>query len=399
MRILVITNWLPFPPNEGLRLRTYNLLQRIGREHEVWLASVVRSVEEAEGVSHLLPFCKGVETVQIEEESALSRPVELFRYLLSGTPPDLRLHMHTKLIQQVQSLVERIDFDIVNIVDSYMGLYEQALPRDMSYKTVLEFIDVVYRKYDRMYRLEPKMNRKIRLWLHSVMMRWWEPRYAERFDHCIAVSEVDRQALRTANPRLMVDVVPNGVDTRLYQPLPFGGSQPVLLFVGNMNYRPNVDAVLHFHRSILPRIQHAIPATQLHIVGKDPGAEIKQLAGNGVDVIGSVEDLQPYYRQSTVCIVPLRAGSGTRLKILEAMALGRPVVSTSLGCEGLDVIDGEHLLIADTAEEFAEKVALLLNDEPLRHRIVSSARQFVVSRYDWDVLAAKLIQIYSELVT
>jgi len=229
------------------------------------------------------------------------------------------------------------------------------------------------------------------------MMRRWEPCYAERFGRCITVSEADRRLLRTVNPRLQVDVVANGVDTKVYQPLPQEGTSPSLLFIGKMSYRPNGDAVLYFCREILPRIRRMIGEVEMWIVGKDPLPEVRQLNGDGVYVTGRVDDVVPYYSRSTACVVPLRAGGGTRLKILEAMALGRPVVSTSVGAEGLDVVDGEHLLIADSPEQFAEKTVRLLTDRALYQRITTNARQLVVTRYDWDAIAGQLMQIYAEM--
>jgi glycosyltransferase involved in cell wall biosynthesis len=136
---------------------------------------------------------------------------------------------------------------------------------------------------------------------------------------------------------------------------------------------------------------------EVWIVGRDPLPEVKRLNGNGVNVTGQVKDVLPYYKRTTVCIVPLRAGGGTRLKILEAMALGRPVISTTIGCEGLDVEDGQHLLIADTPKKFAEKTVRLLTDRTLHHKIRTNARQLVETRYDWDSIAGQLMHIYEEI--
>jgi glycosyltransferase involved in cell wall biosynthesis len=169
------------------------------------------------------------------------------------------------------------------------------------------------------------------------------------------------------------------------------------MFIGSMDYPPCVDAALYFCREIFPRIRHTISAAEFWIVGRNPGSEVLQLAGDGVHVTGQVDDVIPYYRQSTVCVVPLRAGGGTRLKILEAMALGRPVVSTTIGCEGLDVVDGVHLLIADTPEQFAEKTIRLLTDRQLYQDISANGRQLVVTKYDWNIITSHLTQIYSEL--
>jgi glycosyltransferase involved in cell wall biosynthesis len=139
-------------------------------------------------------------------------------------------------------------------------------------------------------------------------------------------------------------------------------------------------------------------AAELWIVGRDPRPEVLELNGNGVHVTGRVEDVVPYYRQSAVCVVPLRAGGGTRLKILEAMALGRPVVSTTIGCEGLDVVDGEHLLIADNPAQFAEKTVRLLTERQLYQHIATEGRKLVVTKYDWNIIADRIMQTYTELV-
>ncbi len=203
-----------------------------------------------------------------------------------------------------------------------------------------------------------------------------------------------------ANPRLQVDVIPNGVDTEKYQPLPLPpeNAPPSLMFIGSMEYPPCVDAVLYFCSEILPLIRHAINAMELWIVGGEPRPEVLKLDGSAVHVTGRVEDVVPYYQQSTVCVVPLRAGGGTRLKILEAMALGRPVVSTTIGCEGLDVVDGEHLLIADTPEQFAEKTLRLLRDRQLYQHIAANGRRLVESRYGWDKIAERLMDVYQQMV-
>jgi glycosyltransferase involved in cell wall biosynthesis len=231
-------------------------------------------------------------------------------------------------------------------------------------------------------------------------MGYWEPRYAEKFDRCTTVSEADKQLLVKANSRLQVDVIPNGVDIEKYQPLPLPPENisPSLVFIGHMGYPPCGDAMLYFCREIFPHIRRTIGASELWIVGRDPRPEVLELNGNGVHVTGRVEDVIPYYRQSPVCVVPLRAGGGVRLKILEAMALGRPVVSTTIGCEGLDVVDGEHLLIADTPEQFAEKTVRLLRDRQLYQYISANGRQLVESHYGWDKIAERLMEVYAEMV-
>lgn len=397
MRILVITDTLPYPPISGGAVRIYNLLRRIARQHEVWLATLQYTSDEAEAVAHMQQFCHQVETVNRRRRHPLAHLPGLLRYALAGKPLELKFEHSEELAHKIRHLASMVNFDVVQIEHSHMALYLEALPWEICGKTILTFHDIVFSKYDRMYQLESKQARKLRLWLHSRMMRRWEPRYAQRFDCCITMSEVDRRLLITANPRLRVEVVSNGVDTKVYQPLPQEDTGPTLLFVGTISYLPCADAVLYFCREMLPRIRRMIDGVEMWIVGTNPLPEVIRLSGDDVYVTGRVDDVVPYYGRSTVCVVPLRAGGGTRLKILEAMALGRPVVSTTIGCEGLDVVDGEHLLIADSPEQFAEKTVCLLSDRALYQRITTNARQLVVTRYDWDAIANQLMQIYAEM--
>lgn len=399
MRILMITDHVPFPPNKGTSIRNYNLIKRISTEHEVWIAALSKSDSDREGQTRLLEFCTGVEITKKNQSRALDRPLLALKYFIRGMPIELRHYQSSKFIEKIQHLVSRVDFDVIDIVDSHMGLYLDALPLKLQQKTVLTLIDVVFSKFERISLLEPKLRRRLRLWLYSRMMRRWEPNYAERFARCIAVSESDRRLLLSVNPRLTIDVAPNGIDTNQFQPLPYSNSKPALLFIGSMEYRPNIDGALYFCQDVYPQIKAEIPDIELWITGHRPTQEVRDLARDDIHVTGSVDDVRPYYERSSVSIVPLRAGGGTRLKILESMALGKPVVSTSIGCEGLDVVDGEHLFIADTSEQFAEKTLLLIKHEDLRKRMIEKAWNLVVKLYDWDVIAQRLIQTYTEVAT
>jgi glycosyltransferase involved in cell wall biosynthesis len=381
----------------GSQLRLYNLLRGIAEQHEVWLVSFLDRPEEIEGVPRMEEFCHRVETVKLNHRPKPAYLPGLLRYAVMGRPPELVVYHSDDLAHRIHRLVSSVHFDLVQIEGSSMALYLEALPSRLRAKSLLTFIDVQFERGKRISQIEKKPSKKLRAWLHSWIMRRWEPYYAQRFGRCITLSEVDRRLLITANPRLRVSVVPIGVDTRAYRPLPLNGVQPSLLFVGTMNYTPNADAVTHFCHEILPLIWRRIGDVEMWIVGADPGPEITALNGKGVHVTGRVTDVVPYYSRSTVCVVPLRAGGGARIKILEAMALGRPVVSTTIGCEGLDVVDGEHLLVADNPERFSEEALRLFTDHVLYERITASARQLVVTRYDWELVAGQLMQVYADL--
>jgi sugar transferase (PEP-CTERM/EpsH1 system associated) len=393
----MISNNIPYPPNSGFSLRVYNLLFRIAKKHEVWLATFTLADQDPNDLAHLRNICSGVSTSVFQNGGVFDRPIDALLYMIRGIPPNLRMFQSQELIKKIRDLISVVDFDIIQIEDSHMSAYLDILPKSIHPKTLLTFHDVNFQKYERLIRLEPKSTRKIRAWLHGRMMRRWEPFYAERFGRCIAMSDSDRALLQFANPKLKIDMIPNGVDTNLYQPLHFSEKAPVLIFVGNMAYRPNIDAVSYFCHDIYPSIRMEFPQVEFWIVGKNPSSEVTQLSGNGVRVTGQVDDLLPYYSHSAVSVVPLRAGGGTRLKILEAMALGRPVVTTSIGCEGLDVVNGTHLLIADSPNQFAEHTLQLLRKKQTWLHITQQARDLVVKHYDWDVIAQNLEQVFEDI--
>jgi polysaccharide biosynthesis protein PslH len=399
MRILMIANYVPYPEITGGRIRIYNLLRRVASRHEVSLAALLGSPEDADGVSHLRQFCARIETGAMDRRSRLAKAPGMLRYALEGKPPELKLQHSQELVGKIAKLFSTIDFDIVQI-ESHMALYLAKLPQSKSYKSLQMFQNVAAHQLPRISRVERRADRRLRIWLNGIILGRWEPRYAENFDRCTTVSELDRQLLLNANPRLHVDVIPNGVDTEKFHPLPSPphSAPPSLMFIGSMSYPPCVDAVLYFCSDILPRIRGVIDPIEFRIVGGNPHPDVLALNENGVHVTGAVDDVLPHYEGTTVCVVPLRAGGGTRLKILEAMALGRPVVSTAIGCEGLDVIDGEHLLIADTPEQFAAKTVRLLKDAQLSHDLCRNARKLVETRYGWDRIAQRLLDLYDEMV-
>jgi polysaccharide biosynthesis protein PslH len=394
MRILNITNQIPYPVTSGAPVRSYNLLRRFSKDHEVYLAAFLETKEQSKGVAHLLKFCREVVTVRGERLRELPVFWKFLKYPFQRGPAELKLSFSEELAIEIQNLAARMDFDVVLIEHGCMGLYLEALPPTLRKRTVWILHDIDFDKFKRISRIERRVDRKMRAWIHSMMMRRWQPYFAELFGLCVTMSEADRRLLTSVNHRLRVEVSPNGVDTHRYRPIPEESETPAMLFIGNMGYQPNVDAAIYFCKEVLPLIRARVADAELWLVGVNPRASVRRLAGDGVFVTEEVPDVVPYYTRSRVCVVPLRAGSGTRLKILEAMAIGRPVVSTSIGAEGLDVIDGKHVFIADDSREFAEKTIELLTNRALRTRLTKEAREYVVASFDWDVIARRLIEVF-----
>ncbi|MHB0875986.1 MAG: glycosyltransferase family 4 protein [Anaerolineae bacterium] len=397
MRILMVSDEIPYPPLSGGLMRVYNLLQRVAREHEVWFVAPADGAEHVDAARQMRSVCQHVEAVPVVRGRPLRHIPGLVRYALAGKPPETRFWCSDALLGRLRSLADTVDFDLVHVEHSHMAPCLEAVRANGSPPAALVMQNVEFETYARIARVERQPLAKARAMLNALWFRHWEPRYAERFDRCAVMSAADRQLLRRANPRLQPDIVPNGVDCRALQPLPPVEGTPSLLFVGTMSYAPCADAAVYLVREVLPRIRRQLPDVELWLVGAAPPPEVQRLGTvPGVHVTGRVPDVGDYYRRSSVCVVPLRAGGGTRLKILEAMALGRPVVSTRLGAEGLDVVDGEHLWLADGADDMARAVLRLLSDRPAYERLVTNGRRLVERQYDWETVAARLLSLYAQ---
>lgn len=248
--------------------------------------------------------------------------------------------------------------------------------------------------------VEPRWYARRFLAREATKLKQLETAASPRFGINIVMSPQDGNILRQMAPDVRLAVVPNGVDTGYFQPDGGEAEIPALIYAGGMNMFANRDAVMHFLGSVWPAIRQQIPGVRFFAVGQDPPAELRDMAGedSGIDVTGYVSDIRPYARQAAVYVVPLRVGGGTRLKVLDAMALGKALVSTSIGCEGLDVTPGEHLLVADTPEDFASSVVSLLRDPARRRQLGAAARRLVMERYAWEIVGDRLLDAYDQAV-
>ncbi len=398
MRILIITDYVPYPPISGDCIRVYNIIRQLAKDHQVTMATLTHDSDAPGAIEHMRQFCDPIITGSIKEQSKLAHLPGIISFALQGKPLELKFLYSADFVNGIRDIVNKIEFDIIQIEQSRMAFYLDILPKTIRNRTVLSLHNIAFDQYKSIYKILPGSEYKLRSWLFYKMMLQWEPRVAQRFARCVAVSEDDRRILLEANPQLKADVIPNGVDTHQYQPLLQTPSEPALLFIGSMVYAPCVDAAVYFCQEILPLIRREYKDIHVWLVGREPAAEVRALNSPTVHVTGQVDDILPYYQRSNICIVPLRAGGGTRLKILEAMALGKPVVTTSIGCEGLDVEHEKHLLIADNPEDFAHQVIRLLQDKELAQRLCTEARQLVVNQYDWEVITNKLVDVYKEVL-
>ena len=390
MRILYIVNVTPYPAHGGVHLRILNLLERTASKHDVTLGCHVWNDADREGVRQLNQ--RGIRTVGgMVWRASMRHALPALRRAMRGIPPETAQYQ----ADEIHALIRAGNYDVLHIEESILAPYAGSIPPGHHAKRVITLQNVHFVQGRRIARIESTLLRRAWAAFSARWMAHYEPRMLATFDRVIAVSEHDRALLRDSAPGVRVDVVPNGVDTKALLPLPPKLDRKTLLFVGSMAYRPCVDAAVWLVRDILP----SLPDVDLWIVGRHPTAEVLALAGEHVMVTGEVDDVRPYYERCTIAVAPLRAGGGSRLKILEAMALGRCVVSTTIGAEGLHVTPGVDIVIADDAATFAETVSGLLADGAKCEEIAAAARDLVEREYDWDSIVTRQLVIYEELVS
>lgn len=393
MRILVLANATPWPPRGGAQLRIRHLLERIAKRHEVVLGCHMWSDADREGVAELNR--RGLRTVggMIRFPSTQRWLFNAALHGLRGLPPET-VKMQAPELHQ---LVRDGAYDVLQVEETILAPYFRSMPRDRQRHRVLTLHNVHFLQDLRLARIEPSLRWQASRRFNAMWMRYYEPRVSAAVDRVITMSAEDRVLLQSRAPGVCAEVIPNGVDTHALRPLQPAEGPPALVFVGSMMYRPCVDAAVWLVREILPLVRRTHPGVEVWIVGRGQVPEVTALAGNGVFVTGEVEDVEPYYRRATLAVAPLRAGGGTRLKILEAMALGRVVVSTTVGAEGLRVDHDTHLAIADDAPSLANAIASLLNDPERRDRLARAARALVEAEYDWDRIGASHLALYDGL--
>ncbi len=398
MNILYITFGLPVPPDSGARLRDFNLIKRVGQQHRVSILSLLEFDDELRHAQALRSFCDQVDGV-MANRSTLATAITCVNRLVRQQPVATAPFYYTELASKITTMTRRQHFDLVQFEHSFLAPYRTALASTFKGATVLSMHNIGVQQYRSILNMTSGISRipaAIKWW----MMKDWEVIEADKFQHIITVSECDRQRLLDMGTKARISVIENGVDCSALQPLPPPTPDTEeIIFIGTMGYLPNRDAARYMVNEILPRIRLSRPDCQLNLVGSAGDDHLADLAEPGVvNVTGRVDDPVPYYARSKLAVVPLRSGGGSRLKILEALALGRPVVSTTLGQEGLSLNDGLEILTADDAQTFADHVIRLLEDDDSAEAFAKAGRARVELDYDWNLLANRLLNIYEGLV-
>jgi glycosyltransferase involved in cell wall biosynthesis len=391
-RILVVTPYLPDPPEWGSAIRVRELVREMSTRHRVTLLAYTMPWQ-AENARKVREICESVHTVAAPWPDGSDRAGRL-RSLTSRTPYAVRRLTSPAMQRALDELLAGGAYDLVQVESSLMS----SLDLSRAPATILDTHNIEYELLRRTVRVERSWPRKAFNLVESVKVRHTEVGAWRRHDGCAVTSERERLELMAAVPNKPVVTVPNGVDLGHWEPqggVPTSG----IVFTGLMSYRPNIDAVTYFVREVLPLIHRVRPAETFTMVGWGLNDEVRALLRPRVTATSRVPDVRPYLAGAGVVVAPIRIGSGTRLKVLEALAMARPLVSTSLACEGLDVVPGRDLLVADDPVRFANSVIQLLEDRTLADRLGADGRRLMESRYSWTAAAAQLEELHDRVLT
>jgi len=395
LNILMLSPWLPWPPHDGARIRILETLKFLSQRHRVTLLGHINSEEERANIKDVAELCEEV-FVELISNRADARLVRMMRAAGSGKPFIQGIHYSQSLARRVRALTEKRDFNIIHVELSLISRYVRSVSPRSRAKTILSTHNIESQRFERELKLSSWSLRRLVLLADSVLFRNWEERALAPFDGAIAVSEHDKSWLESRFGERPVGLVRNGVDTRYFsRTSPYSAASQKIVFTGVMDYPPNVDAVVWFVEAILPQLKGICPALSFQIVGARPSPRVGALAVHeGVEVTGEVDDIRPYVEDALGFVVPLRSGGGTRLKILQAMSMGCPVISTSIGAEGLELVAGENVLFAEHPDEFVEHIALL-QAQPQQARLLGEAgRRCALERYDWQTCLGGIEDIY-----
>ncbi|MDX2031928.1 MAG: glycosyltransferase family 4 protein [Blastocatellia bacterium] len=388
MRILWVKAGKLVPVDTGGKIRSYNILRRLAERHEVTFLSHYGGERDEAYERELLNHLPGAKSVYtgVRDATTLERGLTYLQRLPSSAPFGVT-KFTTRMVQNM--LTEwlndgRFDVAVCDFLGSTLNFPAQSATPVALFQHNVE--SILWRRHSE-HETHPVKRAAFKL--EAAKMARYEAAAVARFDHIIAVSEFDREQMAKMSATARISVVPTGVDLGQYQSgAGESPTEPVVIFLGSMDWEANIDGVSYFCRDIWPKILRAVPEARFRVVGRNPPPRIKQLEQNAADrieVTGRVESVIEPLQQAAVFVVPLRIGGGTRLKIYEAMAMRKAVVSTTIGAEGLDVNHGKDIVLADDPETFADGVIDLLRDHPKRMRFEQAAGE-QAARYDWSVV-------------
>ncbi len=400
LKILFLSNRIPFPIKDGQSRRTYNILRGLAGRNDIYFLSLYESIEEIDPqtIDHLKSFCDDVEyIISPSKKISFQMVIRLLRSLVSSDPYTVWRHYSSAYIKRIQDLLKERKFDLIHCDILPLA---KTIQRVKTIPCTLTDHDVCYLKALRIS--EQSRNLLLRIFMHfeSFKLKNFERKIFKQISMGITVSEIDKKILSVLCPEGNFTVIENGVDTDTFRPADGATEANSLLWVGGFGYSPNREAIYYFLKEIYPLVKKKAKNVKINIVGDGVTKKLKSLSAgdSSINIIGYVDDPIPYIQKATAFIVPILSGSGTRLKTLEAMSAAKAIVTTSVGCEGIDGIDKIHYLIADRPLDFANSIIELFNNPNLQQKLGVNARRLATQKYDWKIVSEKINNLYKNMM-
>lgn len=397
MKILWVKAGKLLPLDTGGKLRTYNILRRLAAVHELTFLSYYGGRRDDVYEREILNNLAGTVAVYTAapDSTRLQRQLDYARRLIRRAPYAVSKFTSRKVQELLKDWIEQRRFDVAvcDFLSSTLNF-----PETLATPTALFQHNVETVLWRRKAEFEVKwLDRMVSRIEYSKMARF-EPEQTRRFHHVIAVSEPDREAMSRMVDAAHISVVPTGVDLGQYQYDPNARpSVPLVVFIGSMDWEPNIDSVEYFCKEVWPDVLIRVPRARFRIVGRDPDPRVKRLASGSVEVTGTVPSVVDHLREAAVVVVPLRIGGGTRIKIYEGMAMGKATVSTTVGAEGLDVQHGRDILLEDSPSAFSNAIVTFLQDDGVRSRYEAAAAA-TARKYDWSVVTQRFVEVLQQTI-
>ena len=392
MKILQILPRKPYPPTDGGRIVAYNTIKHLAElGHQITAVSLT---EEMQRPRELEKYCNWIPV----EKDTSTTVRGLIGNLVSGKPYTVSKYHGTAMEKKVLEILSTGKFDLVHADGLHTAEYALHARREFDLPAVLRQHNVETKIMERFYHNQPNPLSKLYGYLQYRKLKSYESEICNNFDRCLTITKKDDERLREMNSEISTSIITAGVDTSYFSPREVEEEPDTIISVAAMDWTPNVEAVLWFHERIFPKIQEEVPEAKFYIVGKNPPEKINGLEGNGTVVTGFVPDVRPYMAKAQAFVVPLKTGSGMRIKILNAMAMKKAVVSTSVGREGIGARDGTEICVADKPDEFAGALISLLKDEEKRESIARRGLELVREQYQWGSVIRDLVCVYRRVL-
>jgi glycosyltransferase involved in cell wall biosynthesis len=403
MKLVWLSHFIPFPPRGGSRQRSFNLIRHISAKYETHVVALNMQGETQErAAEYAIEFKKYCAQVKIWEPPFRWRGARWWGQLVLSPfyrhPYGSRALWSPELGRRWESVLAKHPGALVHFDSIDLALY---FPPAAGFRKVLNHHNCESAMAERRAQREANSLKKAYLWHQARKLRRLEEQLCHHFDVNLTVSELDTQTLRERNPQAHCQVVENGTDTEYFHPSEVEPEPNTLIFAGSLDWYPNISGIQFFARDVWPHVQSQRPAVRLYLAGRKPAPWVVQWAAREpqVKLVADPEDIRPWVAHAAVFICPIVDGGGTRVKILDAMAMGKPVISTTVGCEGLEVWNGENIVIADAPLDFGAKTLQMLRDKGLRDLIAAQGRALVERMYSWDVIGERLHRVYESVVS